>query len=87
MRHGCAAKFKRPFPLSLSFLCVCFVADYFIFATKSVGLLGWHACRIPFDGRPAVYARLWGELMREESETMFPGEAGRAFRTAARVVS
>jgi hypothetical protein len=68
MRHGCAAKFKRPFPLSLSFLCVCFVADYFIFATKSVGLLGWHACRIPFDGRPAVYARLWGELIREESD-------------------
>ena len=31
----------------------------------------WHACRIPFDGRPAVYARFGRELMREESHDFF----------------
>jgi hypothetical protein len=53
------------------------------------GLYGWHGrgCRIPFGGRPAVYARFGGELMRQESDEFSKGDAGRIFRAAARVVS
>ena len=43
--------------------------------TESVEGLGGagRGCRIPFDGRPAVYARFGRELMRQESDD-FSGE-------------
>jgi hypothetical protein len=64
MRHGCAAKFKRPFLSPLSYL---FIYLFWLCSQQRVCGLGCHACRIPSDGRPAVYARFGRELMREES--------------------
>jgi hypothetical protein len=65
MRLGCAAKFKRPF-LSLSLLSYLFIYLFWLCSQQRVCGLGCHACRIPSDGRPAVYARFGRELMREK---------------------
>jgi hypothetical protein len=94
MRHGCAAKFKRPL-LSLSLSPLFFF--FFFFVTSFT--LSWQqksAVRAWLSGMPAEFLLTAGlpctldsgrELMREENHDFFLGETGRTFRTAAGVVS
>jgi len=61
---GALRNSSAPFsPSPLFFLALLYLGN----KECGLGWAVWHACRIPFDGRPAVNARFGRELMREES--------------------
>jgi hypothetical protein len=76
MRHGCAANEIQapPFSLPTLLLLAFSLEERQETERERERVCGTgRGCRIPFDGRPAVYARFGRELMRQESDD-FSGE-------------